>query len=503
MRHALRRVLWIVPTLVVVSILAFFVLSKSIGWTPPGEPGQSASAARARLARLPRFFNAKPRDVRALARAAMRDVSSDAPNADQARALLVRLGGAALPFVLPRLDALPPEGRARVALALRPVARRMGVSSPEELGNADGATVFWSRFWQERSIDFRGVVVRRMVQRVELRASAFRREDVEQLDTFALADLIADMGRVATPADVGRVRLLADLAAHATGLPWRVPAGASVAEARGVVAAWHNWWLLYGSDFVAFDGPRRVVAMLVETQYGKWASATVHNTFGVTAEGTPLIGVIESRAPVTLWLLLAGLGGGYAVGIAAGLLAAARELGGFDALSSLGALMLLGVPSAELAAWTARIADGVTFSWMAALIMIVVCAALVSRFQRAASRTALEQEFCRTERAFGASPIAAARRSFRASSAAALSLVAVDLPAVIGTAFVVERGFGLKGLGPATLDAVAAHDLPWLMTMALLTAIVVALAQIASDVLLGALDPRVRASLDRHRGVVD
>lgn len=503
MRHALRRVLWIVPTLVVVSILAFFVLSESIGWTPPGEPGRSASEARARLARLPRFFNPHPSDVRALARVAMDEVAGDAPNAKQARAQLVRLGGAALPYVLARLDALPPQGRARVALALRPVARRMGVSSLDELGSAEGATVFWSRFWQERSIDFRAVVVQRMVQRVVRRASAFRREDVEQLDTFALPNLIAGMGAVRTPADVQRARLLADLAAHATGLPWRVPAQASVADARNVVAAWHNWWLLYGSDFVAFNGPRRVVAMLVETQYGKWASAAVHFGFGVTAGGAPIVNALEHRAPLTLWLLLVGIGGGYVLGVVAGLLAAARAFRTFDPLSSIAAVALLAIPSAELAAWIARSAGDVALGWPAALVMIVVCAALVSRFQRAASRTALEQEFVRTERAFGASPFAAARRSFRASSAAAVSLVAVDLPALLGIEFIVERAFGLKGLGPATLDAVAAHDLPWLMAVALFTAVGVALVQIASDLLLGALDPRVRRSLERHRGVID
>jgi hypothetical protein len=102
MRHALRRILWIVPTLVVISIAAFWLLSATLGWTPAAEPGLDPSAARQRLEKLPRFFNAEPENVRDLATEATRRIAAGGPGARAARGELARLGGAALPHVLPR-----------------------------------------------------------------------------------------------------------------------------------------------------------------------------------------------------------------------------------------------------------------------------------------------------------------------------------------------------------------------------------------------------------------
>ena len=80
---------------------------------------------------------------------------------------LAKLGGAALPFVLPRLEELTPEERARVTVALAPIARRMGVARDEAvLEDPVAGAAFWTRFWQDRSLDFRDVVVTRLIKDV-------------------------------------------------------------------------------------------------------------------------------------------------------------------------------------------------------------------------------------------------------------------------------------------------------------------------------------------------
>jgi hypothetical protein len=61
---------------------------------------------------LPVFVNLAPRDVRERAVQAMRAAAKDdGPEATRARAELLRLGGAALPHVLPQLDSLEPSAR--------------------------------------------------------------------------------------------------------------------------------------------------------------------------------------------------------------------------------------------------------------------------------------------------------------------------------------------------------------------------------------------------------
>src|SRR5262245_21948721 len=150
--HALRRLLWIIPALIGVSIITFLFLSYVPDPTDEPEaaelhaPAELARLRRERFLDLPRFLNPAPRDVRSRAPALVAAVVEDTPDAAAAREELVRLGGAALPHVLPRLDALSPERRVRVALALAPVARRMGLAGSGEASDPARAVAFWTRF---------------------------------------------------------------------------------------------------------------------------------------------------------------------------------------------------------------------------------------------------------------------------------------------------------------------------------------------------------------------
>jgi ABC-type dipeptide/oligopeptide/nickel transport system permease component len=69
------------------------------------------------------------------------------------------------------------------------------------------------------------------------------------------------------------------------------------------------------------------------------------------------------------------------------------------------------------------------------------------------------------------------------------------------SALVAEHVFALDGLGATTVRALQSGDQSWLLSLAVLGTLVVGIAQIGADVLLAALDPRVRAPADRARGV--
>lgn len=494
MRWALRRILWIVPTLAVISVAAFWVLSLAAEHSDRIS-ARSASPNRA----LPRFWNPEPRGVRELARSAVESIARNDAGAAEAKHELARLGGAALPHVLPRLDALDPGARGRVALALRPVAERMGVGSPDELSDPEAAVLFWTRFWQDRAIDFRPAVVKRAVRRLSARATPGRLEDIRQLDTFALSELVAEMGTLRTEDDVRRARSLTLAAAHVTGTGVSIGQSADLETARGVVAHWQRWWLENGADYVTLEGARRLLSMITETQYGRWATDAADNRFGISASGEPVLDVLASRAPVTLWLLLAAGAGGYLLGALTGIVAGAFARRPLDTVSSLLAIALAAVPLAMLAGLLAP-ESAQRARMLPALLAILTTAALVNRHQRSATRVALDQEYARMHRAFGASQLRIALRAFRASAIAVVSLAGVDLPALVTACLVIEHAFGLPGLGPATIAAVGTRDVPWLMAVALLSAATIALAQIGSDALLSAIDPRVRVALARKRG---
>jgi hypothetical protein len=158
MRHALGRILWIVPSLALVSLLAFLILVGA-GAGTTGFGGDRLTEQRLRA--LPLFLNPNPADG---AKPGPRRGGPDRPGRS-------RRGGrdddprpprrrrAAPPAPHARNPA--PAGRARVALALMPIAHRMGIASAEEVHGSDAAILFWQRFWEDRALDFRPAVVRR------------------------------------------------------------------------------------------------------------------------------------------------------------------------------------------------------------------------------------------------------------------------------------------------------------------------------------------------------
>jgi hypothetical protein len=451
-------------------VVAFWLLTRLI---PPNQ-GEGFGG-------LPYFFNPVPVDVRQLASRAMKSVASGDPNAESSKALLARLGGAALPYVLPELDTLPPRGRAQVALALGPIAERMRIGSHDELSNPEAAILFWHRFWQDRALDFRPTVVRRLVRRLAARDLALRRDDLVELDTYALPELVQAMGRVRGTADVERVARLTSLAAYVSGLNWRVSEQANVGDARRTVARWLDWWAAHHANFTAFDGMARLTATLTETQFGKWAAEVTRDPLGVTSNGELVLDVMRERTPVTGWLLVAALLAGY-IG---GLLLGASLKGKAELFVQASAFILIGVPIAVLGLWLKSPAHPESL-WRGALVLAAVWTAWT---------------FCHTKpwsahNAVGEPPKPGPRTGgllSRYSNAlragrGPISALGPDLPLLLSAAFTLEAVLGLRGLGWETLQAVSRGDRSWLMAMALTCATLTGLFQIASDTLLDAQD---------------
>lgn len=273
---------------------------------------------------LPVFVNLAPRDVRDLSLEAMLAVArGEGAAADQGRAELLRLGGAALPIVLPKLDTLEPSARGKVALALGPLALRMRVASADDVATPERALLFWSRFWQDRSFDFRSTTVRRAVERLAERGLALRRDDVVHADTYAFEAVVAALGQVRSPADVPRIARLHSVLVHMTGRAEPLPREPTVDDAREAVQHWQAMWLEQGADFTVLEGPRRVAALVTETQFGKWLAQAVLWRLGTAQDGTRVSARVLATLPdsalhVLLLLLLA-------IGAAAGSVLFNRE----------------------------------------------------------------------------------------------------------------------------------------------------------------------------------
>jgi peptide/nickel transport system permease protein len=75
-----------------------------------------------------------------------------------------------------------------------------------------------------------------------------------------------------------------------------------------------------------------------------------------------------------------------------------------------------------------------------------------------------------------------------------LTMLGMDLGALIGGAILTETTFSLPGLGQAVLGAIKNQDLPVILGVTLITSLAVLLANLVVDILYAVIDPRVRLS---------
>jgi peptide/nickel transport system permease protein len=451
-RAAIRRFLGVALTLVAVSVGAF--------WASATYDARNESLLQSPFAALPVFFNAHPIGVRELAASALQRIARGGPAAAGAELALARLGGAALPYVLPALDSLEPRGRERVALALTPVALRMEVATLDDLRDGAQAVLFWTRFWQDRAIDFRAASVRHLALRLAERSIALRREDLIHVDTFALPALIEGLGQVSSAEDVARVQRLTSVLSHVTDLPQVGAPRASVAEARRTVDIWRDFWAVHGSEYSELDGPRRLAATFVETQYGKWLAAVLRGGLGRTRTGENALSVIRRGLATTSFLLLIGLGGGFSLGVTWTRFERRTPRIAGRYASAVAGTALAAIPCATFVALFANSGAGLG---VATCLVTLATAAWVSRH---VARSTMNQG--------RVSPLAAA---FSVSA----PLGATYPPVVLSAIVLVELAFRLPGLGRTAALSLASGDVNAWMAASLTLALATLLLRQAAD----------------------
>ncbi len=127
------------------------------------------------------------------------------------------------------------------------------------------------------------------------------------------------------------------------------------------------------------------------------------------------------------------------------------------------------------------------------LSIALVTAATYSRLTRGAMLDVLEADYIRTARAKGLTEgRITLRHALRSSLTPIVSQFGVDLGGLLGGAIVTEVVFGLPGLGREAVQAIQAQDLPVIMGITILSAVLVVAANLVVDLVQALLDPRVR-----------
>jgi peptide/nickel transport system permease protein len=227
----------------------------------------------------------------------------------------------------------------------------------------------------------------------------------------------------------------------------------------------------------------------------------------------PVLSIILDRLPVTISLAIGSAVLWLLIGIPLGIQAALKPGSFRDRAATIFALVgasapvfLVGVTLLYFLYFKFRIfpapkytpftdnpllwAQGLFLAWLTVAIGL---AALYTRLTRGSMIEVQGEDFVRTARAKGLNERrVVGRHILRPTLTPIVTILGLDLGALIGGAIVTEVLFGLPGIAQATVQALIDLDLPMIVGVVLTSAFFVIMFNLIVDVLYAALDPRVR-----------
>jgi len=267
-------------------------------------------------------------------------------------------------------------------------------------------------------------------------------------------------------------------------------------------------------------------------RYGMWLWQMVvvepGIALGIVADGdTPRILSWQTRGPVMTLIAqrlpqtMIVVGSAYIIGVIAaiglGILSARRQGSAIDRASTGLAAMGYALPPFFTAAvliyvfaiqleWAPTIYD-TTLSvtgWnsfaaqmrqmaLPIAVLSLQTTAQITRYMRAAMLDTLGQEYILAARAKGLRERTILMvHALRNSMIPVLPVIALGAPQIFAGAIITESIFGVNGVGQLLITSLSAGDLPVVQTVTVLIAVAIVLANLASDLALPWLDPRLR-----------
>jgi peptide/nickel transport system permease protein len=250
-------------------------------------------------------------------------------------------------------------------------------------------------------------------------------------------------------------------------------------------------------------------------RYVTWLGRVVQGDFGRSLRTREDVGqMLAARIPVTLELGLISILIAIAIGVPAGILAARFRgttidvVASFMAMSSvavpyfwMGVLLIMlfslklgWLPASGHVRFLENPAENLRLMIMPALTIGTAFAALVMRQTRASMLQVLSLDYVRTARAKGlAEGTVLFRHALRNALIPVITVIGLQVGALLGGAVVTETVFALPGLGRMLVDGIFQRDFPVVQGAILFIVVAVFVVNLLTDLLYRAVDPRVDA----------
>ena len=264
---------------------------------------------------------------------------------------------------------------------------------------------------------------------------------------------------------------------------------------RGVT---QEMWEQWGED-MGLDKP-------LPMQYLVWASKAVRGDLGDSLwEHRPVIQSIFEKMPATLQLGLSTFLFSIVIGLPLGVLSAVRRgsiadyIGRTIAVTGqalppfwIGLVLILvfsvwlnWLPGAKKGGLDTFVLPTITLGWL--------FAASILRLVRSSMLTVLDEEYIKLAKAKGVSATSVIwKHAFKNAVAAPLTYSGMLLAGLFTGTVVTESVFGWPGIGRLSVDAVIQNDFPMLAGIVLVFTLMFIIANVIVDIILAAVDPRVR-----------
>ena len=252
----------------------------------------------------------------------------------------------------------------------------------------------------------------------------------------------------------------------------------------------------------------------VLVQYWRFVARLLRGDLGDSfVSGTPVATLIGERLPTTLALVGGAAALWFAGGVGLGVLGASRARGLWDRASTLFVLVGLSTPPFVMALVLLHVFAGrfdqagaplfeagpplqehflrrMTLPWIALALLML---ASYTRLTRGAMLDVLGEDYVRTARAKGLPERRVVlRHALRSALTPVVTQFGIDLGTLVGSTVVIEKVFGLQGVGQLVYQSVTTGDSPVVIGVTLTVTLFVVAANLLGDVGYSVLDPRVR-----------
>jgi len=246
-------------------------------------------------------------------------------------------------------------------------------------------------------------------------------------------------------------------------------------------------------------------------QYWLYMDRLVHGNLGTSLYyNTGVSGLVTSRLPATLWLIIYAAVLGVIISVPLAMIAASRKDAVRDHVVRVVPLLGLGMP----AFWLALILQselGVRYQlfpvtgygsgffghlhsmFLPSLTVAVALCPVIIRSLRASMLNVLGADFVTTARAKGVPGHRLfVRHVLRNAVIPAVTVLGINIGFLIGGTVIVEQVFAIPGVGQLMINSIFERDFPVVQAVALVFGIMVVLVNLLTDIAYAALDPRVR-----------